>query len=381
MKGPVPEALLHRTYGNYNRPMRISIALATSFAIVGTALAQLPPDIMVDRHLVRAERLIAGEDFGSALAEMDAIVALQEKHDLQLPDEFDFKYSEVAFAAGRTKAAIDSLNDYLLAAGRSGEFYRQALELLDKAELAAAAAEAGAEAAAEAARRRPGESRVFDGMEFVWVPAGEFRMGSTSAEAEPGEQPVTQVRISRGFWLGKYEVTQSEWQAVMETNPSEFSGCGRCPVDNVSWDDVQDLIRRLNARAGETRYRLPTEAEWEYAARAGTSGDRYAEDLDAIAWYDEGSDSRSHPVGQKEPNAWGLYDMLGNVIERVQDWYGRYPGGTVTDPRGPRFGSDRVIRGGSWWYPAWGSRASYRADISPSEAGSLVGFRLLRMGE
>ena len=105
--------------------MRISIALATGFAIVGTALAQLPPDIMVDRHLVRAERLLAGEDFGAALAEMDAIIALQEKHDLALPDEFDFKYAEVAFAAGRTGAAIDSLNDYLLAAGRSGEFYQQ----------------------------------------------------------------------------------------------------------------------------------------------------------------------------------------------------------------------------------------------------------------
>ena len=354
--------------------MRISIALATGFAVVGSALAQLPPEIMVDRHLVRAERLLAGEDFGAALAEMDAIIALQEKHDLELPDEFDFKYAEVAFAAGRTEAAINSLNDYLLAAGRSDEFYRPALELLDKAELATAAAEA----AAEAARRRPGETRVFDGTEFVWVPAGEFRMGSASAEAEPDEQPVTQIRISRGFWLGKYEVTQAEWQAVMGTNPSEFSDCGRCPVDNVSWDDVQDLIRRLNARAGETRYRLPTEAEWEYAARAGTSGDRYAENLDAIAWYDEGSDSRSHPVGQKEPNGWGLHDMLGNVIERVQDWYGRYPGGTVTDPQGPRFGSDRVIRGGSWWYPARGSRASHRVDIPPSEAGSLVGFRLLR---
>ncbi len=213
--------------------MRISIALATGFAIVGTALAQLPPDIMVDRHLVRAERLLAGEDFGAAL-EMDAIIALQEKHDLALPDEFDFKYAEVAFAAGRTGAAIDSLNDYLLAAGRSGEFYQQALELLDKAELATDAAGAAAEAAAEAARRKPGEVRVFDGMEFVWIAAGEFRMGSTSALADDDERPVTRVRISRGFWLAKYEVTQSEWQAEMGTNPSEFSGCGSCPVETVS---------------------------------------------------------------------------------------------------------------------------------------------------
>ena len=243
--------------------MRISIALATGFAIVGTALAQLPPDIMIDRHLVRAERLLAGEDFGAALAEMDAIIALQEKHDLALPDEFDFKYAEVAFAAGRTGAAIDSLNDYLLAAGRSGEFYQQALELLDKAELATDAAGAAAEAAAEVARRKPGEVRVFDGMEFVWIAAGEFRMGSTSALADDDERPVTRVRISRGFWLAKYEVTQSEWQAEMGTNPSEFSGCGSCPVETVSWDDAQEFIRSLNGRAGGSRYRLPTEAEWE----------------------------------------------------------------------------------------------------------------------
>ena len=220
----------HRTFGNYNRPMRISIVLTAGFAIVGTALAQLPPDIMVDRHLVRSERLLAGEDFGAALAEMDAIIALRKKHDLELPDEFDFKYAEVAFCAGQTGTAIDSLNDYLLAAGRSGKFYREALALLDKAELSLAAAEA----AAEAAGRRPGETRAFDGMEFVWVPAGEFRMGSTSAEALSNEEPLTQVRISRGFWLGKHEVQQSEWQAVTGANPSHFSGCGICPVENVS---------------------------------------------------------------------------------------------------------------------------------------------------
>ena len=120
-------------------------------------------------------------------------------------------------------------------------------------------------------------------MEFVWVPAGEFRMGSTSSEAFDSEQPVTRVRISRGYWLGRHEVTQGQWQAVMGTNPSKFSGCGRCPVEQVSWEDAQGFIRSLNARSGGNRYRLPTEAEWEYAARAGTAGDRYG-NLDAIAW-------------------------------------------------------------------------------------------------
>ena len=121
----------------------------------------------------------------------------------------------------------------------------------------------------------------------------------------------------------------------MGSNPSFFDECGDCPVERVSWDDVQEFIGRLNALEGEVRYRLPTEAEWEYAARAGTSGDRYGGDLDAIAWYRENSEGRTHPVGQKAPNAFGLHDMLGNVFEWVQDWYGAYPGGSVTDPRGP----------------------------------------------
>ena len=180
---------------------------------------------------------------------------------------------------------------------------------------------------------------IIAGMEFVWVPAGEFRMGSTSAESYDDERPLTRVRISRGFYLGKYEVTQDQWQGVMRTNISEFSGCGQCPVERVSWDDAQEFIGRLNAQAGGNRYRLPTEAEWEYAARAGTGGDRYGE-LDAIAWCgNDNSGSRTHPVGQKAPNAWGLYDMLGNVWEWVEDRYGGYPGGSVMDPRGPGSGS------------------------------------------
>ncbi len=226
--------------------------------------------------------------------------------------------------------------------------------------------------------QRAGESREFDGMEFVWVPSGEFPMGSTSAEARSNEQPVTQVRISRGYWLGKYEVTQGEWQSVMGSNPSRFSGCGNCPVEKVSWNDAQEFIERLNQGPGGTRYRLPTEAEWEYAARAGTSGDRYSGDLDAIARYGEGLEGSTHPVGRKDPNAWGLHDMLGNVYEWVQDWYGGYPGGTVTDPRGPDSGSSRVFRGGSWFSPARNCRASYRYDFSPGARNFILGVRLLR---
>ena len=208
-------------------------------------------------------------------------------------------------------------------------------------------------------RRRAGATRVFDGIEFVWVPPGEFRMGSTSRHADSDEKPVTRVRISRGFWLGKFEVTQRQWQSVMGSNPSRFKNCGGdCPVERVSWDDVQEFIGKLNARSGGRRYRLPTEAEWEYAARAGTETDTYAGDitkprgkdpvLNRIAWYGENSGGRTHPVGRKAPNAFGLHDMLGNVWEWVGDWYGDYPGGTVTGPSGPGSGSDRVFRGGGW---------------------------------
>ena len=224
---------------------------------------------------------------------------------------------------------------------------------------------------------RLGELRVFDGMEFIWIPPGEFRMGSTSLRT-PDAEPVTRVQISRGFWLGKYELTQADWQAVMGTNPSEFSGCGRRPVDSVSWNDVQEFIRSLNDRAGGNYYRLPTEAEWEYAARAGTTENRYA-NLDAIAWYGGNSGGRTHPVGQKEPNAWGLHDMLGNVWELVQDWHGDYPGGFLIDPTGPASGSQRVARGGSWGGSDTCCLAPDRSRPPPSFFFNFLGFRLVRV--
>ena len=236
------------------------------------------------------------------------------------------------------------------------------------------------------AQTSPGELRVFDGMYFVWVPAGEFRMGSDGPEAAGDEQPLTHVRISQGFYLGKYEVTRAQWGAVMGEDPSIFNDCDyNCPVNNVSWSEVQHFIRLLNGRAGRKQYRLPTEAEWEYAARAGKSGDRYGE-LDDIAWYLDNSISwevnrdmkRTFEVGVLEPNAWGLHDMLGNVYEWVQDRYDFYPGGSVTDPRGPVSGSKRVIRGGSYASESRYCRASHRNSASPVERSSRRGFRLLR---
>ena len=293
-----------------------------------------------------------------------------------------------AEGAAVLRAAAEAEAQRLEAATRRVEEARR------QAELEAAArreAEARRQAEREAETRRvveseaaldrlAGASRVFDGMEFVWVPPGEFRMGSTSSEASSDERPVTRVRISRGFWLGKYEVTQAQWRGVMGNNPSRFRECGgNCPVEMVSWEEAQDFIGILNWQEGREVYRLPTEAEWEYAARAGTSGDRYGR-VDSIAWHSGNSGGRTHPVGQKAPNPWGLFDMLGNVYDWVRDWYGeRHPGGLVTDPAGGGSGLHRVNRGGSWRYSARRSRSAHRNGSPPNHHSDNIGIRLVRM--
>ena len=194
-----------------------------------------------------------------------------------------------------------------------------------------------------------------------------------------------EVRISKPFYLGKYEVTQKEWQAVMGSNPSRFTGDANLPVESVSWQDVQAFIQKLNAKEGGTRYRMPTEAEWEYAARAGTTttysfGNNEGQ-LGEHAWYAANAGSKMHPVGQKKPNAWGLHDMHGNVWEWVQDWYGPYVAGTVTDPQGPSSGAGRVHRGGGWNAGAGFCRAAIRGGVAPGYRYDGRGFRLLRTAE
>ncbi len=248
------------------------------------------------------------------------------------------------------------------------------------------------------------------GMKFVLIPPGSFLMGSP--ENEPGhedDEKQHRVTLSEGFYMGRYEVTQAQWKAVMGENPSSFKNCGsNCPVESVSWNDVQKFIKKLNAKSGKA-YRLPTEAEWEYACRAGSTkalyngpiqilGKNNAPALDPIAWYGGNSgvsyagayDSSgwsekqydhnragTHPVGKKEPNAWGLYDMIGNVWEWCQDWYGDYPDGAVVDPEGAGTGSGRVIRGGGWDSYARHCRSAYRGYDSPSNRRDYSGFRLV----
>ncbi|MGO9107662.1 MAG: formylglycine-generating enzyme family protein [Thermoguttaceae bacterium] len=222
-------------------------------------------------------------------------------------------------------------------------------------------------------------------LEMVWIPAGEFLMGSPDSDVETrsSEKPQHQKRITCPFYLSKYLVTQEQWESVMDNNPSRFKG-PKNPVEMVSWDDCQAFLEKLNAKIGTQggKFELPTEAQWEYACRAG-SNTRYCfgsdeSELGEYAWYAANSDGKTHPVGQKKPNAWGLYDMHGNVREWCQDWYdsGYYAGSLRDDPKGPATGLYRVDRGGSWRSPAWECRSASRGFYEPSDRHGSLGFRV-----
>ena len=217
------------------------------------------------------------------------------------------------------------------------------------------------------------------GMEFVLISKGSFMMGSpdSSKQATDHEKPRHRVKISQPFYLGKYPVTQSQWQMVMGDNPSCFGGVPDHPVEQVSWNDVQEFMRKLNEKEGVTSYHLPTEAQWEYAARAGTEAPRYPGGIEAIAWYAENSNGQTQPVGQKWPNAWELYDMLGNVWEWVQDRYNGayYQSSPTTDPESSDEGDYRVNRGGSWSNGEEYARSARRNAYHPDRGGSNIGFR------
>ncbi|GIL14812.1 MAG: hypothetical protein BroJett038_35320 [Chloroflexota bacterium] len=238
------------------------------------------------------------------------------------------------------------------------------------------------EAALEKAFYTEGEKATIPGLvlEMIPIASGTFPMGSASGGFDH-ERPVTQVRITKAYWLGETEVTQDQWEAVMGTKPSRFKG-KNLPVEQVSWTDAMEFCRKLTERerlAGRLpegyEYTLPTEAQWEYACRAGTTGD-YAGSLDAMAWYGGNSDNQTKPVGGKQANGWGLYDMHGNVWEWCLDWYGNYPGGSVTDPNGASSGSGRVNRGGSWELPADLCRSALRNWFFPGTRWYGLGFRL-----
>jgi len=216
-------------------------------------------------------------------------------------------------------------------------------------------------------------------LKLIWIAPGSFAMGNEQGESD--EKPVTQVRISRGFWLGQTEVTQAQWREIMGGNPAHFQG-DEMPVEAVNWNEVMAFCEKLTLResaAGRLPagfvYTLPSEAQWEYACRAGATGNQ-ASDLQVMAWYMVNSGSTTKPVGQKTANAWGLYDMHGNVWEWCLDWYGNYRGGSVSDPKGAVSGTYRVMRGGSWNNSANYCRSGLRLRDEPVYRRNYLGFRV-----
>lgn len=218
---------------------------------------------------------------------------------------------------------------------------------------------------------------------FRWCPPGEFTMGAPKSEWPdrpsywPYDETPHKVKLTKGFWLLETEVMQAMWQSVMGENPSYFKG-DRNPVEQVSWNNCQEFCKKLSQKLGQT-VKLPTEAQWEYACRAGTTGD-YSGNLDEMAWYDEDVDSGStHPVAQKKPNAWGLYDMYGNVWEWCSDWYDKkyYSKSPTSDPENTTASSLRVYRGGGWFNYAGNCRSANRSGDGPEIRFVNLGLRIL----
>ena len=225
------------------------------------------------------------------------------------------------------------------------------------------------------------ENPIFNfDFEMVYVAGGTFQMGSNDSEADGDETPVHTVTLN-DFYIGKYEVTQKEWRDIMGNNPSYFTG-DNLPVENVSWNDIQEFLIKLNEETGQN-FRLPTEAEWEYAARGGNESENYkysgSNNIDEVAWYYNNSNLQTHNVGTKTPNELGIYDMSGNVWEWCSDWYDSnyYSNSPTENPAGTTSGSIRVLRGGSWYDHAKYCRPANRFYITPDSGGSSVGFRLV----
>ena len=361
---------MEATIASKSGALVLGLTLILSWALPAPA-AELSPDIQADRYLVQAERQIRSGDHAGALATLDGILALQAEHGLEIPDAFWFKRAEVSRQAGLHAQAVESATRYLETAGRSGEHYMAALELLDAAE-----------------RVARGELPA-----MVVIPAGRFRMGclSDDGDCRSSEKPVREVVIA-SFALSKHEVTFAQWDACVSGGgcggyrPSD-RGWGRAdrPVMNVSWEDAQSYVSWLSRDTGEA-YRLPTEAEWEYAARAGTTtkyswgneiGENRANCEGCASRWDA---SETAPVGSFPPNAWGLHDMHGNVYEWVQDcWNGSYAGAPV-DGSAWLSGtcSGRVVRGGSWDYDPRNLRAASRNRLTTGFRIVSSGFRVAR---
>lgn len=228
------------------------------------------------------------------------------------------------------------------------------------------------------------EDEENSGIDMVLVKGGTFWMGckdGRDVECESQTKPSHPVKLD-DYYIGKYEVTQAEWKKVMGNNPSGFKGCDKCPVENVSWDSVQVFLAKLNRLYPGLDFRLPTLAEWEFAARGGNKSIGYtfigSNKGNEVGWYDENADGKTHPVGEKTPNELGLYDMGGNVWEWCSDWFGDYKDEDAINPTGPLTGTHKAYKGGAWQYAALYTRPAHRGDLNSYEFNNDHGFRLAR---
>ena len=370
--------------------------------------SSLPAEVMLDEYLMEAEMLSGEKDHKGALEAMARIVALQKEHRLTLPEEFPFKYAQTALAAGSYQAAVDAATQYLAKAGRGSKHYREALALRVKSRRglrAPAAARAGAVAAgpnsaggstpgADARGGRRVQPQVRERLpyepEMVEIPGGSFRMGCVSGlDCRDEEQPVHAVRVAT-FALSKFEVTFEEYDRFTSATgrarvDDEGWGRGRRPVINVSWEDAVAYTRWLSQQTGE-RYRLPSEAEWEYAARAGSvTKYNWGNEIGRNRANCDGCGSRwdgrtTAPVGSFPPNRWGVHDMHGNVSEWVQDCGNDNYQGAPSDGSAWLSGncSERIVRGGSWFFNPWHQRSALRVWIFATVWNRGIGFRVAR---
>lgn len=379
--------------------VRLYAVVLMGIVSVSIVSAQLPPEIQVDRLLVQAERETEEGTHWFAADTLEQALQMYQEHGLEIPTAFWIRYAQAMQAAGLHEAAVEASTRYLLEAGREGEHYQTALRLLDEAEndLAAARREEArrrAEAqrlAEEAAAREAAilEAVMADLPDMVVIPAGTYRMGCVSGRScSSEERPVHEVRVP-SFALSRHEVTFAQWDLCVEYGPCEWLddegwGRGDRPVISVSWHEVQDYAAWLSGVTGEP-YRLPSEAEWEYAARAGTEtaypwGNRIGRGNANTGRYNA---RRTTRVGTFSPNAFGLYDMVGNVHEWVQDCWNPTYAGAPTDGSAWEEGdcTIRVERGGHWWSDARDSRIATRAPLLPELEefwNDSIGFRLAK---
>ena len=361
--------------------------------LYGPAGAQdLPPDILADQYLLEATEAMEQGELQKAERAFKKIETLE----IEPPPTFAYFYGKLLAEHGVGpevwRKGQSLLKQFVIGAGRESEYYTPTLKLLSMVEAKLETTERAAQRVAKLKARlleagtfteRLLELLLTVDAQMVRVEGGSFTMGCTREQerCRGNEKPAHQVEV-HSFEISKYEVTQEVWAAVMGENPSHFDNCPQCPVEQVSWEDVQAFLQKLNTGGG--RYRLPSEAEWEYAARGGSQSRGYAytgsDTLDAVGWYAENSGEKTHPVGQKQANELGLYDLSGNVYEWVQDCWNESYAGAPSDGQAWERGDciRRVLRGGSWADVPRYLRSADRGWSSVDYRRNSIGFRIAR---